>query len=133
VAADLGHVGPVRTPRPVLELPSGGINEGGLPAQGGVVRGEASWYRDPNSPGGLYGAVHSYRFGDPRYSVRVCRADNDDVCVTVTVRDHMANAVRAIDLSPTAFARLAPLSRGVVQVTVSRAPRIELPATDTAP
>lgn len=96
-----------------------------------TATGEASWYDD--GPG-LYGAVHSYRWGDRRYNVRVCRADNADVCVTVTVRDHMANRVRAIDLSPQAFSRLAPLSRGVVQVTVSRVgagPRMTLPPTST--
>jgi rare lipoprotein A (peptidoglycan hydrolase) len=92
-----------------------------------TATGEASWYDD--GPG-LYAAVHSYRFGDPRYSVEVCRADNDEVCVTVTVRDHMANRERVVDLSPAAFSRLAPLSQGVVQVTVGP-PIIPLPATDT--
>jgi rare lipoprotein A (peptidoglycan hydrolase) len=40
----------------------------------------------------------------------------------------MGNPVRAIDLSPEAFAKLAPLSRGVVDVSVTT---VELPATDT--
>ena len=89
--------------------------------------GEASWYDD--GPG-LYGAVHSWRFGDTPYAVEVCRADDRDRCVTVTVRDHMANPRRAIDLSPDAFSRLAPLSQGVVQVTLETT-RISLPPTDT--
>jgi hypothetical protein len=97
--------------------------------------GEASWYDD--GPG-LYGAVHSYRWGDPRYPVKVCRADDPDVCVVVTIRDHMANPDRAIDLSPSAFHALWPgltehealILRGVVQVTVTTEV-IELPATDT--
>jgi rare lipoprotein A (peptidoglycan hydrolase) len=94
-----------------------------------VVVGEASWYE--NGPG-LYGAVHSYRFGDPTYPLKVCRADDSEVCVTVTVRDHMANRVRLVDLSRDAFSRLAPLSAGVVQVTVERGePRVTLPPTDT--
>lgn len=86
---------------------------------------QASWYDD--GPG-YYGAVHSYRWGDPRYTVRVCRIADPDRCVLVTVRDHMANAHREIDLSPDAFSRLAPLSRGVVDVTVRR---VDLPPTDT--
>ena len=93
--------------------------------------GEASWYADG---GGLYGAVNSYRWGDPTYPAKVCRMDDPERCVTVTVRDHMANPTRAIDLSPAAFSRLAPLSRGVVQVTVTTgrtpAARATLPATD---
>lgn len=100
-------------------------------AQIGTVleAGEASWYDD--GPG-LYGAVHSFRWGDTPYAVEVCRADDRDRCVTVIVRDHMANTRRAIDLSPDAFSRLAPLSRGVVQVTLE-ATTVRLPATDTAP
>ena len=93
-------------------------------ATGSILEaGEASWYDD--GPG-LYGAVHSFRWGDTPYAVEVCA----DVCVTVTVRDHMANRERAIDLSPEAFSRLAQLSRGVVQVTLERVD-IRLPETDT--
>lgn len=93
---------------------------------------QASWYDD--GPG-FYGAVHSWRFGDTPYWVKVCRLDVRTRCVNVKVRDHMGNAHRAIDLSPAAFAKLAPLSRGVVGVSVTRlgVSRIGLPATDTAP
>lgn len=88
---------------------------------------QASWYDD--GPG-YYGAVHSFRWGDERYPVEVCRVDRPTRCVTVVVRDHMANRHREIDLSPAAFAELAPLSRGVVDVTVRRVD-LALPATDT--
>ena len=81
-----------------------------------LIAGEASYFDD--GPG-LYGAVHSYRWGDPTYPAVVCRADDATRCVTVTVRDHMAHPTRAIDLSPEAFSRLAPLSDGVLQVTVT--------------
>jgi len=97
---------------------------------GSVLRGgEASYYGD--GPG-LYGAVHSYRWGDPTYPAVVCRADDATRCVTVTVRDHMAHPTRAIDLSPEAFEQLAPLSDGVVQVTVEYGgPSPTLPETST--
>jgi hypothetical protein len=91
--------------------------------------GTASWYDD--GPG-LYAAVHSYRFGDPRYELRVCRADDPSVCVTVTVRDHMANRERLVDLSRDAFERLADPSVGVLRVTIAE-PGPTLPPTDTAP
>jgi hypothetical protein len=98
------------------------------------IRGEASWYDDGR---GLYGAVHSWRFGDQPYWVEVCRQDASATCVLVLVRDHMANPRRAIDLSPDAFVRLWPglhradaLGRGVVDVTARRTGAIELPQTD---
>lgn len=94
--------------------------------------GRASYYDD--GPG-LYAAVHSYRFGDPTYSVNVCRVDHPSVCVLVTVRDYMASTSKVIDLGPDAFVRLWPgesranaLSHGVAQVTVSD---YSLPPTDT--
>lgn len=97
---------------------------------------QASWYDD--GPG-FYGAVHSYHWGDPRYALRVCRLDSPHTCVTVTVRDHMANAHRVIDLSPSAFAALWPnlsrsaaLSRGVVKVTAATI-KATLPPTDVDP
>lgn len=92
-----------------------------LLVSGAPLQGKASWYDD--GPG-LYGAVHSYRWGDPQYRVVVCRKE---ACVTVTVRDYMANPRRAIDLSPDAFRQLFPtesraeaLAHGVAQVTVRR-------------
>lgn len=88
----------------------------------GTATGQASWY---DVGGGLYGAVHSWRWGDDPYWVEVCRQDASATCVLVVVRDHMANKRRAIDLSPDAFVRLWPglsrraaLGRGVVDVTV---------------
>lgn len=101
-------------------------------------QGVASWYDD--GPG-LYAAVHSYEWGDPRYKLEVCRADNLEVCVTVTVRDHCQCYVgerreRAIDLSPSAFKRLAPLSAGLVRVVLRQPgdkPSPTLPPTDSSP
>lgn len=97
-----------------------------------IQTGTASWYDD--GPG-LYAAVNSFRWGDDPYDLTVCLRDGSK-CVTVTVRDHCQCHVgtpkeRLIDLSPAAFRRLGPLSRGLLRVTVQTA--IRLPATDTAP
>lgn len=94
-------------------------------------RGVATWYDDPNREG-LYAAVNSYRWGDPTYRVRVTATNGRSV--VVTVGDYCGcRGERAIDLSPTAFARLAPLSRGVVRVTVAHAvdAAFTLPPTST--
>jgi rare lipoprotein A (peptidoglycan hydrolase) len=102
----------------------------------GATRGTASWY--DNGPG-LYGAVHSFRFGDPTYQVKVT-ADNGR-SVVVTVVDYCecyvgTDAERIIDLSPSAFAALSPtgLGAGLLHVTVQvvgASPRITPPPTDT--
>jgi hypothetical protein len=104
--------------------------------QSSIESGVASWF---NSYGpGLYAAVNSYRFGDPRYNVRVCLQDGSK-CVTVVVRDYcQCPGNRIIDLSRDAFSRLADPSVGLVPVTVSPADRtpvaagrMTLPPTDT--
>ena len=123
VDAEVG-VPTVRPTRPVVAVPSPRAvvrdvqSVSVRPGGGGGRSGRASWYDD--GPG-LYAAVNSYRWGDPRYSVRVCAGSR---CVTVTVRDFCQCYVgtsreRVIDLSPDAFRRLAPLSAGLVKVTVS--------------
>ena len=107
---------PVATPRPTPK-PTPRPTPRPVVVSGSLRSGRASWYADG---AGLYAAVNSYRWGDPRYSVRVCAGTR---CVIVTVRDFCqchtgAPGEKLIDLSPEAFARLAPLSRGVVRVTV---------------
>lgn len=82
----------------------------------------------------LVGAVPSFRFGDKPYPATVCRGGR---CVEVTVVSFCACGQRGgkdtvIDLSPAAFRRLAPLSRGVIDVTLTYG-GVPLPATDTAP
>jgi hypothetical protein len=93
-----------------------------------IASGTATWYDD--GPG-LYAAVPTYRFRDPHYRVRVC--NRSDVCVVVTVRDFCGcPGDRIIDLSPSAFRKLAPLSRGVIPVSVEdlRGAETTLPPTD---
>jgi hypothetical protein len=78
-----------------------------------------------------YAAVASFSYYAKPYQVRVCRADQPSRCVVVWVRDECAEGCRrdlkkpwtsksrAIDLSPAAFSRLAPLGRGVLAVTIT--------------
>ena len=77
----------------------------------------------------MYAAVGRWRWGAKPFRLRVCRKDDTTKCVIVVVRDYCGSCKeglkkpwtsrsRAIDLSPTAFSQLAPLGRGVLQVTI---------------
>jgi hypothetical protein len=81
----------------------------------------------------MYAAVGRWRWGDKPFRLRVCRRDDPTKCVIVVVRDYCGSCKeglkkpwtsksRAIDLSPTAFSLLAPLGRGIVQVTIEDYP-----------
>ena len=95
-----------------------------LPKSQGGRGGELVWYA----------AVASFSYYAKPYRVRVCRKDQPTRCVTVVVRDECAGLCRrdlrkpwtsqsrAIDLSPAAFYQLAPLGRGVLQVTIEEYP-----------
>ena len=78
----------------------------------------------------MYAAVPRWRWGDKPFTLRVCRKDNQTKCVIVIARDSCGRCREdikkpwtsrslAIDLSPTAFSRLAPLGRGVLAVTIT--------------
>lgn len=108
-----------------------------------VLKGDASWCAPTptrcQSWGGTakLGAVPTFRYGDTPYRVSVCNRSGD--CVTVRVVSFCGCGERVIDLSPYAFRQLAPLSRGVIPVTVTRvggggpAPELTLPPTDVEP
>jgi len=91
----------------------------------GRARGQASWYCGPSSrctrgfAGGLYAAIRRDLLARARnHHVRVCSLAGR--CVTVTIIDcNCGPNANLIDLYSDAFQRLAPLSRGVVKVTVS--------------
>ena len=114
---------PSRTPR--TEAPATQPREI-PPRPRSSVAGTATWYCLPGTSrctnthnGGLYAAAGSeLRIGDWRgRRVRVCHGDQ---CVTVTLIDWCAcGGERVIDLYSDAFRRLAPLSRGVIDVKVS--------------
>jgi hypothetical protein len=82
------------------------------------------------------GAVPTFHYGDEPYQVTV---RHDARHTVVTVVSYCACGDRAgtptvIDLSPAAFSDLAPLSAGVIEVTiVVEGPRMTLPPTDTLP
>lgn len=127
---DLGHGG---APSPTTEL-------------GPVAAGERGWATYCAETAThchgwdtrYVGAVQSFTYGDEPYGVQVCRVDRPTTCTHVVVVSHCACGDRhgeatVIDLSPPAFAELAPLSRGVVRVTVEgpiEVPTMTLPATD---
>lgn len=89
-----------------------------------VSSGVASWYADARAPqGSLYAAVPGYR-GRPYWAV-VRPYGKAQPKIRVLVMDSCACYVgtrdeRAIDLSWSAFAKLAPLSRGIVRVVIER-------------
>jgi hypothetical protein len=97
-------------------------------APAATVRGLASWY---GVDGDVAAAGPALRHGHWRGSfVQVCA----DRCVTVRLVDWCQcysgrRSERVIDLSPSAFARLAPLSAGLIRVTV-RGVELVPPATD---
>ena len=83
----------------------------------------------------MYAAVAAFSYYATPFKVKVCRADDPNRCVIVTVRDECAGLCRkhlkkpwdsqsrAIDLSPTAFSRLTSrltdLGKGVLAVTIT--------------
>jgi hypothetical protein len=104
-----------------------------------LVGGKATWY---DGGPGLYGAagplLREALGGDPAFrgqSVTVCA----EACVAVQLVDWCACGDRGgiptiVDLSREAFARLAPVSAGVVDVTIELSgPGVTLPPTDVAP
>ena len=121
----------VRTPpAPVRVELRGTLRPGDQSGAGGVrpalsIAGTASWYCGNGSPctrgypGGLYAAAGpALRVGDWRGRVvRVCRLST---CIRVTLIDAcQCYGARVLDLYSDAFRRLAPLSAGLVKVTVS--------------
>lgn len=138
---------------PVALLPGqGGVTDPGAPivasspTRYGVATYCAPTPRYCRGWGGraMLGAVPSFRFGDDRYQAEVCAFRGGSTsCVVVTVVSFCGCGDRhgkptLIDLSPAAFRQLAPLSLGVVDVSVRRidgtsVPRGTLPPTDVAP
>lgn len=96
---------PKPTAKPVAVVKSAGI------------AGRATWY----GATGMIGAVHSWRWGNTPYPVRVCLLGTT-TCIRVWVSDYCQACTGSllIDLSDDAFSRLAPLSRGVIRITLYR-------------
>lgn len=100
------------------------------------LSGYATWYATPGRVAAA-GPVLREALGDFRgQSVTVC---HDERCTTVRLTDwclcrDRSGAPTLLDLSDTAFRDLAPLSAGVIEVTIAvEGPRMTLPPTDTLP
>ena len=101
----------------VPSLTNGAETAGGAPLRSGLARWCAptpkyciGWGGDAH-----LGAVRSFTWGDTPYRVRVCRLST---CTTVLVVSYCACPATLIDLSPSSFDDLAPLSRGTIRVRV---------------
>ena len=105
-----GTVGPV-----LLRLPGGAPPSPMVaPAALMSMSGTASWHSTGRS--GMYAAAGpALRVGDWRGRVVTVCAER---CIRVTLTDWCACPSRLIDLSDEAFAALAPLSRGLLEVTI---------------
>ena len=115
---------PRREARSVAAPPSPAVV---MPAAAGIS-GVATWFRSPSGVSAAGPALRSALGPGWRgTSVRVCHADR---CIVTVLGDTMA-ADRLIDLHAPLFARLAPLSRGVLRVTLTVIPGP--PATATEP
>ena len=93
------------------------------------VGGQSTWYTRPPYRLKYYAAVGSWRWGDKPYRLQLCRQDDPSRCVVVTVVDRCSRCrkdlmgvwtkkSRAIDISPAAFIKLAPLGSGLVRVSI---------------
>ncbi len=93
-----------------------------------AVTGQATWYEAPQNTAAAGPALRDALGRDWRGQwVTVARGG---VTVTVQLTDWCAcRGRRIIDLNAGDFARLAPLSKGVIEVTVNP---VDLPRTDTA-
>jgi len=116
---------PANPPRVVS--PQGGRTADREAAGSSGIRGVASWYCGPNSrctrgyPGGLYAAAGpALRRLLADWRGRVVRVTGPSGSITVTIIDcNCGPNANLIDLYSDAFRRLAPLSRGLLKVTVS--------------
>lgn len=94
------------------------------------VTGYSTWYAAP--PGQAAAGPALRRALGPDWRGTRVVVSHGGRSVTVTLSDWM-RADRLIDLDDGAFARLAPLSVGVIRVEIRVASAIALPATDTQP
>lgn len=125
--ADQGLLGAPRGWKPVKVLEAEASRVAATPvAEVGVplVAGIASWCAPTPTRcqawGGSahLGAMPGFRFGDEPYRVRVATLDGRRSTIVTVVSYCGCPGARVIDLSPAAFAELAPQSIGLVAVTV---------------
>jgi hypothetical protein len=99
-----------------------------------AISGLATWYDDgPGRYGAAGPALRAALGGDPAFRGRVVSVCHGRRCTQVVLRDWCLCHDRSgkptlVDLSPSSFGDLGPLSAGVLEVTVRVA---TLPNTDT--
>lgn len=83
-----------------------------------IVHGKASWYGTGRN--GLYAAACRplRRALGPHWRGQRVLVSNGKAAVEVRLNDFCASRTKTIDLSDEAFSALAPLSRGILQVTI---------------
>lgn len=135
---DTQHVDPASVPVRLAPGDSGYSGAIGAPAQ--AVHGWATYYPTCANCAAAGPAIARMFGGGRRYLGRWVTINGDTqhpvklvtscACGDRTI--HGLTMPTVIDLSPTAFARVAPLSRGVTEVVIEPYSPA-LPATDTAP
>src|SRR5205085_5417347 len=106
--------GTASAPTPPAPSQPAPVQPGGSAGGSGVQVGEASWYSF--APGSGFTAAHPWLpFGT---HVTVTNLDNGK-SVTVVINDRGPFGGRSIDLSPEAFAQIAPLGQGVAHVRLT--------------
>jgi len=111
-----GSVAPSARPVPkAAPVPTGGSKAVPAASKTGIS-GTASWFA---SPRGVSAAGPALRTAlGPGWRGRQVSVCAGPACITVVLGDWCACSRRVIDLDDNQFARLAPLSRGVVEVSV---------------
>ncbi len=101
-----------------------------------AIGGLATWY---DAPPGQAAAGPDLRAAlGPNWRGQIVTVSHDGRSVSVKLSDFCACGDRGgkptlIDLDDASFARLAPLSAGVIEVSIEFGGTIALPPTDTAP
>ena len=120
-------VPPVRITPSTSAVTASGPESTGRPGAARPLRGIASWFR---SPAGVSAAGPDLRAalgpGWRGTSVQVCHADR----CTVTVLGDWMRADRLVDLDDDVFRALAPLSVGVLAVTLTPIPAPPVTASE---
>ena len=116
-----------------LALTFGSVSPSMTPAYASAhsqhIDGLATWYR--YHPGQAAAGRALRQALGPHWRGKWVSVTANGHTIRVRLTDSMGRTSRLIDLDPHDFAHLAPLSQGVLRVTVSWGEAIPLPATDS--
>lgn len=120
---------------PAVPRPSPQASQSGLTSA--LVGGKATHYAYVEGQAAAGPVLREALGGDPAFRGKRVQVCTDEACVSVVLTDWCACGDRGgvptvIDLDKRDFAKLAPLSRGVISVTVEvpGSPGVTLPPTD---